>query len=468
MFECEEPDPIATNMQWDMLNDGIGVWQTTPTYNMDACYLDACSNGTYIMTLEGTAEFCNYQEGQVVGYPPMIDVTGIDSANTTGPDYQDMSIFPVPGYIWPTEYVPGPFDYKLQYFIDPCYLWKEEIEPSIISGAFPATVTLMRINPILFEKFRFGTDELAIDFGPQYPVPTIQTAQAKWSLEQANHSVIDTSPVMQTDAELNVGDIVTVNETGGCFEIVLNATQKYGNTGLLPVDYTYDQNGGVYATCADCTGGGPQQNCHYIAATTTPTVFAYNNDFEGSTFITLNAGQSDTICATVNSVIIQTGTGSFTDLGTQCFETDYGSSCDVPPVPTKECYTFEGVAGPGTEFSKFEWFEDNVAHSVKLKPGETYTACADQGTPQNTYGDGNIVESGDLCTDITDCVICYNYLYEGPNFMDLFYIDCDGNRGYIRDVAFLIGSNIGTIPVCISKITGGSAERFITQTTTCT
>ncbi len=468
MFECEEAEPIASLMQWDMLNDGIGVWQTQPTYGMDACYLDACSNGTYIMTLEGTAEFCDYQEGQVIGYPPMIDVTGIDTANTAGPGYQDMSIFPVPGYIWPTEYAPGPFDYKLQYYIDPCYLWKEEIEPQILSGQWPATVTLMRIDPIFFEKFRYGTDELNVDFGPQFPVPTIETAQAKWSLEQAAHSVTNTSPVMQTTAQLNVGDIVTVEETAGCFEIVLNATQKYGNTGILPVDYTYDQNGGVYATCDDCTGGGPQQNCHYIAATSTPTTFEYDNDFEGSTFITLNAGQSDTICATVNSVSIATGAGSFTDLGTQCFETDYGSSCDVPPVPTKECYTFEGVAGPGTEFSKFEWFEDNVAHAVKLKPGETYTACADQGTPQNTYGDGNIVESGNLCTDITDCVICYNYLYEGPNFMDLFYIDCDGNRGYIRDVADLIGSNIGTIPVCISKITGGSAERFITQTTTCT
>ena len=275
-----------------------------------------------------------------------------------------------------------------------------------------------------------------------------------------------TGNVMSSDGVLNTGDVVTINELDGCYEIVGPANVN------SQIDYTYNENGGVYESCVTCTGGTVQQHCHTVSATTTPTVFLYTyDDGSGSgptsQFITLNAGQSDTICATLNSITIGTGTGTIQDLGTTCFATDWGTSCDPRPPATKYCYQIEGVAGPGTAISEFNWQEDGVLQRAKLKPGETLDICADDGTVQNVFGQGNITGGTSPCISVTDCVTCYKYLFEGGPGLDLSFTACDGVQYYLYDV-FRANGGIGLLPYCIASIDGGSAVPFLTQTTPCT
>jgi hypothetical protein len=125
------------------------------------------------------------------------------------------------------------------------------------------------------------------------------------------------------------------------------------------------------------------------------------------------------------------------------------------------------VAGPGTSYSEFNWQEDGILNKARLQDGETMDICADDGTVQNTFGQGNITGGTSSCTSVADCITCHNYLFEGGPGLSLSFIACDGVQYYLFDV-FRANGGIGTLPYCIASIVGGSAVPFLTQTTTCT
>jgi hypothetical protein len=263
--------------------------------------------------------------------------------------------------------------------------------------------------------------------------------------------------------------VVTVNETAGCFNILYPANELYIERQTVP-PYSYNSNGGVFDNCETCTGGTVQQHCHIVTAITTPTTFTYIYDDgtgPASYSSTLNAGQSETICAQLNSIFFIGIFGTIQDLGTTCFATDWGTSCDPKPPTTKFCYQIEGVAGPGTAISEFNWQEDGVLQKAKLFAGETLDICADAGTVQNVFGQGNITGGTSACTSVADCVSCYKYLFEGGPGLDLSFTACDGVRYYLFDV-YRQNGGIGPLPYCIASIDGGSAVPFLTQTTPCT
>ena len=451
-----EPDPVGQLIGIDTPTyDPNGWFQNTSPYLYSAFYLTK-DDGTLRITWTGTAEFANFIPGQIVGNPPLMNGYVFNPA-TPGSRFGGEYIWPTPDSIWPTEYTTGTFDFSLTYIVDTNQIWVNRGSSAVRTG--------VSLQPSLYNRYRtnFTTDrdEVAVKW-------TNNTNSM--NIYQVTSAAQSVPPTMSSSGQLDAGNIISVNEAAGCFDIIAQANLVYIDNQYTP-DYTYNENGGVYATCADCTGGEIQQTCHDVTATTTPTVFKYTYD-DGTGVadqtLTLNSGQSDTICAQLNSVSISTGTGTITDLGTICFKTTWGTSCDPQPPTTKYCYELEGVAGPGTTLSTFEWFEDNVEHSVKLIDGETMTICADDGTPQNVYGQGNITGGTTTCTDIRDCQLCYNYYFEGGKHLDLGFIDCNGNLDYISDVAIAVGSFSGTIPACIAQVMFGTAIPFITATTTCT
>ena len=284
-----------------------------------------------------------------------------------------------------------------------------------------------------------------------------------------------TGTVMQADTpDLNIGDVVKVEGDNRCWIV-----QGEADPNVTP-DYTYDNNNGVFADCLTCTGGYTGQYCTTVAANAVAGCeisYVYDDGTGNASYTeTLTAGQVITICAADGSIQLVSGTQPDIVVSSDlCFKfTDpttgtIGTTCDTPVTPDSYCYEIEGVAGPGTSTSKFEWFLDNVRFDIKLRPGETRNICADENTVQNTYGDGNITGGTDPCTTDRNCAsLCYEYLYEGPRGADLAYYDCDGGSlQYVRDVTFDIGPG-NVLPYCIAVVVGGRAVPFMSQYQTCT
>ena len=438
--QISEPDPNGIIIRPAIPTyDPNGWWQdgNSPNYTFSGFYMEQ-TDGTIGIRITGTARF-EPGSGTVVGGPPEIlgQVYLKSNPNTI---FQVTFNDPLPGYTWPTVYTTNQFSFDLTY----------SVQTDLgLPGPHPPATWGCALTFALRNQVPGIVDEAAVNWN----------AGATFNLNQGS------SNVMSSSGPLTITDIVKVNESGSCFEVIDIAPA--GSTAT----YTYDENGGIFKTCIDCTGGSLQQVCHDLTASNTPTVFRYQFDDgtgNASYDVTLSAGQTDTICAQENSVVILTGAGTITPGVDECIKTAWGTSCDTQPTPLRECYTIEGVAGPGTFTSTFEWFEDNVRKVEVLLDGEIMTICADVGTPSNTFGDGNITESGTACTDITDCTLCYNYTYNGPKYEDLFFIRCDGTIGYYPDVYRVTYLNSGIVPDCIAKISGGSAVKFLTKTTTCT
>ena len=283
-----------------------------------------------------------------------------------------------------------------------------------------------------------------------------------------------TGIVMQADTpNLNVGDVVQVEGDNRCWIVQGQANPN------STADYTYDVNAGVFADCLTCTGGYTGQYCTTVAANAVAGCeisYVYDNGTGNASYTeTLTAGQVITICAADGSIQLVSGTQPDIVVSSElCFKfTDpvtgtIGTTCDTPTTPNSYCYEIEGVAGPGTTVSKFEWFLNNVRFEAKLRDGETQDICADENTVQNVYGDGNITGGTVACTSDRDCQpLCYEYLYEGPRGADLLFYDCDGVQKYIRDVTFDIGPG-NVLPYCISVVIGGRAVPFMSQYQVCT
>ena len=452
-----EPDPTGQFVGVDVPSYDPNGWfqNSSQGPGIDPAFYLTKDDGTVRITWTGTAEFANYIPGQIVGSPPLICALNYPPSNPAtrlGNEY----IWPTPDSIWPSQYTTGTFNFSLTYIVDLYQAWVER-------GSSP-TYTGICLQPILPNRYKINSgtdrDELAVKW-------TNNTNSM--NIYQVTSGAESVPPRMSSSGPLNVGDIVNVNETAGCFDIIAPANLNYMNEQYTP-DYTFNSSNGVYDSCDDCTGGTVQQHCHIVTAITTPTTFTWLYDDgtgPASYSSTLNAGQSETICAQLNSIFFIGVFGTIQDLGTTCFATDWGTSCDPRPPATKYCYQIEGVAGPGTSISEFNWQEDGVLQRVKLRDGETLDICADDGTVQNVFGQGNITGGTSPCTSVADCVTCYKYLFEGGPGLDLSFTACDGVSYYLYDV-FRANGGIGLLPYCIASIDGGSAVPFLTQTTPCT
>ena len=279
-------------------------------------------------------------------------------------------------------------------------------------------------------------------------------------------------PVMASNGTQTNGSIVTLNEIEGCYE-VLGPAQP-----TQTADYSYNEDNGLYESCESCTGGIVEQYCTEVNAATTPTTFLYDYD-DGtgvaSQFITLNSGESATICAIANSVTIGTGTGTIVPSAELCSKFvdpvtgTVGTTCDTPATPDKYCYTLSTDANSVTRYAEFGWFEDNVRYTINLKVGEVYQICADLNSPQVLVGGGTIEGGTELCTSVSDCVAsCYTYTYSGPQRTDLLYLDCDGTQQYIADVySATLNTPSNVIDDCIAELISGTAIPFLTQDSAC-
>ena len=279
--------------------------------------------------------------------------------------------------------------------------------------------------------------------------------------------------VMSSSGTLQVGDVVTVNEAEaeGCFEVIGQASPD------AIVQYTYNEDNGIYESCESCTGGVTEQTCHTVTAGTSGAEISwYYDDGTGQAAYTqgLSSGQVVTICAIANSIQVILNDATIVNSGELCSKyTDpvtgtVGTTCDTPTIPGRACYTLSVPSTSITRRAEFGWFENNVRYTINLRVGEVYQICADLDSPEVLIGTGTIEGGTELCTSVSDCVAnCYTYSYNGPKGTNLAFEDCDGNRGYYFDVYTVALQNGGVLPDCIAKVLEGTAILFLTQEQIC-
>ena len=291
----------------------------------------------------------------------------------------------------------------------------------------------------------------------------------------------DFSPnVVEANGTLNIGDVITVNESDaqGCYEVI--GVSDPNNT----ADLTYNEDNGIYENCASCTGGITQQSCHTVTASATGAEISWYYDDGGACLgcvglsqqtLALSGNQVVTICAQTNSIVTVSGSiASSIDSGTICsryvdpISGVVGTTCDTPTVASRYCYTVTGTGLNGT-FAIISWIEDATFRSAKLKTGDILLICANLNSVLVVSGYATVVGGTTACTSTADCVTaCYKYAYDGPKKQDLLFINCDGDKVYYSDVyevSYTEPNNV--LPACIAEVLEGSAAPFLTQYTTC-
>lgn len=409
---------------------------------VEACYPN---DGYYVptgtglsITWSGTATL-EQNPNENVPSPPKVRILDYDSAqcNITG---VATIIEPEEGYTWPSEYTSRPFQYLLTYNFEATSATTSE------AGVF----LLIENQPGEEQRVYWGDNVINVN---DASAPQLY---------------------MAAEGQLTIGSVVNIQGQAGCFEVTGVASPN------VSASYTYDTDGGVYESCATCTGTIPQQTCHQFNAVPfagAEVTYVYDNGQGPATYIEIvQAGGSFTFCAFANSVHY-TGIGTLSTDNVICFPFtdpvtgDVGTTCDTAATPTKYCYEITATALSGFSSAAFNWFEDNVFHEQKLRIGNSLDICADEGTVQVVYGSGTITGGTEACSSSADCQPnCNTYAYEGPQQeLSLLFIDCDGNRGFFPNVYdATVNEPDNVIPACIAIISGGTAAPFLTPYALCT